>query len=519
MLYYLIAPKIASKATPREGLSMIFSIAFNIAQSIAILGLTTVKWPKAFQSVSGNFQLFLLDLEDWSIACFARMSPSLRYIGSTLMFPLVILWLLFCFCASAWVCRLCRKFRRAKWSFTRTLNTIGFFLQGCFGTMSALALKPMMCYQHPNGKYSLLKHAGVFCDSPEQKTMLAAGLVLLICFVCSFLGICTWAVFNIPKWSVNHVHRVASCSFLVNRFTMYRWWYGVPDLARGTLLSLCPVFATDFPPLQALMLTTVLVGFLLLHMRFLPWKIPAVNFLEGWLLSMMLLQVAVTPAFDSTGVEDFNQGISLFVLCSMASTLALVTFVLCMAFVYGVCRGHGEDMDFILLDLGRRPDSTLLLEKMQEVAKDLLNIHAEQVESGFRSLHPGDLTRISDSIDMIATDLLGICSANSLNLNRVVTFSQAHQRLRSTMNGELPPELLAKLQMPSDASPQEVDEDSEGAEEEENFLIECGEGCEEVMAESANLEGARAETLRGARWGAETDERRGALCPQGVRNP
>ena len=63
------------------------------------------------------------------------------------------------------------------------------------------------------------------------------------------------------------------------RFRMDRWWYGVPVLLRFPLLSLCPVLATDFPPAQAAMVVTVLMAGLLMHICFLPWKVPVATWI------------------------------------------------------------------------------------------------------------------------------------------------------------------------------------------------------------------------------------------------
>ena len=346
---------------------MVLGITACFCQSIAIVGLATVTWPEAFRTIAGPSQVLLLDLDGFAFACFVRVPPSLRYIGTTLLFPAGILWLLFCFLMTLWLPWLRKPYKIiSKRSLVTTMNVIGHFLQGGFGTMSALALKPFMCYEHPNGKQSLLKHAGVFCNSGEQWVMMVAGLVLLIFFELNFLGACTWAVWNLPKWSVSNPQRVAGFSFLFNRFTMYRWWYGVPVLARGTLLSLCLVLATDFPPAQAALITLVISSFLLSHMRLLPWKTPVVNLLEGWVLSMLLFQVAITPTFKGgkpSDIEDFNQGVSILLLSSIAISLALIASAVALAILGEFSGAFTSDW---ILNLGRRPDSQVLLEKIKQ---------------------------------------------------------------------------------------------------------------------------------------------------------
>lgn len=459
--FYVMSPKIAATATPVEAMGMIVGITGCLCQSIAIVGLTTVTWPEAFKAIAGPSQVLLLDLEGFAITCFISVPTSLRYIGTTLLFPAGVLWLLLCFLMTSWLPwlrKLCKI--KPKQSWVRTMNVIGHFLQEGFGTMSALALKPLMCYEHPNGEQSLLKHAGVFCNSGEHSAMMVTGLVLLISFVLGFLGVCTWAVWNIPKWSISKTQRVAGFSFLVNRFTMYRWWYGVPILARGTLLSSCVVIATDFPPAQAAMVTLVISSFLLSHMRLLPWKTPVVNLLEGWVLSMLLFQVAITPTFKGgkpSDIENFNERVSLILLSSIAISLALIALAVALTILSELtarkCANGAFTGDWVVLNLGRRPDSQVLLEKIKQVAQELLAVEPEIAHKGFLSLHPGDVARISDSIDMISTDLLGTYHTNAISMNRVITFSRAHQRVRASLT---PGEVAEGFDEVSDQSSSEV---------------------------------------------------------------
>lgn len=51
------------------------------------------------------------------------------------------------------------------------------FSQVGFSALGALALQPLMCYQHPNEQYSLLKYPNTFCGSDEHGLMLGLGIV------------------------------------------------------------------------------------------------------------------------------------------------------------------------------------------------------------------------------------------------------------------------------------------------------------------------------------------------------
>ena len=192
-----------------------------------------------------------------------------------------------------------------------------------------------MCYEHPNGQHSLLKHAGVFCSTGEHVLMMVGGIAILIFLVVGFLGTCAWAAWHIPRWSLISPQRIRAFAFLISRFRMDRWWYGVLVLLRGPLLSLCPVLATDFPLAQAAMIAGVLIASLLLHIRYTPWKMPLVNLVDGCLQAMLLLLVAITPVDPgSNATEDFHQGIALVMLSCMALVFFFLAFSVALTLLY-----------------------------------------------------------------------------------------------------------------------------------------------------------------------------------------
>lgn len=381
IVYYVMPPRIQPKATPREALAMCTGVAAGLAQCLAIIGLTSVRWPEAFDSVASSSSVVLLDVETFSVACVVGGPQWGRYVMSLAVFPLGVLWLMVCFMSSAWLPR----WTGGPWIWTRLLNTLGHFLQVGFSTMSALSLQPLMCYEHPNGQHSLLKHAGVFCRSEEHVWMIVGGMAVLLFLVVGFLGTCAWAAWHIPRWSLIRPDRIRAFAFLISRFRMDRWWYGVLVLLRGPLLSLCPVLATDFPLAQAAMIAGVLVSSLLLHMRYTPWKMPLVNLVDGCLQAMLLLVVAITPVDpgSTNATDDFHQGIALVMLSSMALVFFFLAFSVAFTLLYQVVEwathrrgGPPLTQDFVLLNLGRRPRSAAAVELIKEVSARLLDLES-----------------------------------------------------------------------------------------------------------------------------------------------
>ena len=56
------------------------------------------------------------------------------------------------------------------------------------------------------------------------------------------------------------------------RFRLDSWWFGVPLLTRGPLIALPIVLATDYPAVQTVWVTFILLCFLACQALAWPWK-------------------------------------------------------------------------------------------------------------------------------------------------------------------------------------------------------------------------------------------------------
>ena len=64
---------------------------------------------------------------------------------------------------------------------------------------------------------------------------------------------------EVPRWSAKQKNHLVACvRFLVFRFRLDSWWFGVPLLVRGPLINLPVVAATDYPPIQVVVIAMVL---------------------------------------------------------------------------------------------------------------------------------------------------------------------------------------------------------------------------------------------------------------------
>ncbi|CAL1152860.1 unnamed protein product [Cladocopium goreaui] len=259
--YYIMNPKIDAIATARQTWGVSVGLAIMWLQTVAIIAMMTVEWPSSVSGSLSVMHLFILDVDSLSFSCIASDQASARYIAKVLVFPTAMAWM----CALFFISKCLPK--SLQWRPATTANTIGHYMQASFAIMSTVALQSMTCYVHPNGSYSLVKYSSITCGEGEQATMMAAGVSLLIVCVVGFLAIATYATVALPSWSSDRMfhHRVQSFNFLTFRFRLDKWWFGIPLLLRGPLMSLVVTCATNFPAAQVCLNSLILTIYIVIQ--------------------------------------------------------------------------------------------------------------------------------------------------------------------------------------------------------------------------------------------------------------
>lgn len=198
--YYFTNLEVVTQATPFKAGVMTSAIAVSAMQALALVGLMSVKWPTTFQGVSSNVQIVLLDLDGMGLSCLSGSDPLARYLMVVFIFPAGLIWI-FMFWSFTLALAKCVKWRWFKpWKLHFTLNTAGLGMQLGYGTMAAVAMKPLMCYSHPNARQSLITYPNLFCGERAHSVLQVAGISFLTIFVVGFFVICSYAAYNMPRW-------------------------------------------------------------------------------------------------------------------------------------------------------------------------------------------------------------------------------------------------------------------------------------------------------------------------------
>ncbi|CAL1162950.1 unnamed protein product [Cladocopium goreaui] len=395
--YYVLEPKFQAIATARQALDMSLGLSFTWLQTVAIIGLMTVEWPS---SVSGpiSFGKFLvLDLDTFSFSCFGGERALLRYILKVLIFPMAIAWMIAIYFLSK-----CLP-RAWQWKTAQSVNTIGVIMQASFATMSTIALESMMCYVHPNGSYSLVKFSSVTCGGSEQMGMIVAGVFLLFVFVIGFLVVVTCATIALPSWSARQMKSRIQCfNFLIKRFRLDKWWFGIPLILRGPLMSLVVTCATDYPAVQVCMNSLILSIYTAIQATARPWKVPLLNWMDLF-TSILLVQITL---MSGLGIRSETQGFSNIYSASLLLLLVCAIVVMCsavaVALVFEFFGQEAKDSS-ILRVLESCSDG--LGAKLLVIAHGLSDKELK-LQQALDTMNSHDLSHLETCLDLIGSELL-----------------------------------------------------------------------------------------------------------------
>ncbi|CAK9043402.1 unnamed protein product [Durusdinium trenchii] len=409
--YSFVNSEVMARASAFQASLMAAGIAVNVFQSLAIFGMMTVQWTPNFESTSSRLSVFVMDIELLGLTCVTGPENFLRFLSAASAFPAASLVLVTCWAfTTGWNTIFKRsKLQVTPWRFYKTANTMGVILQVGFGALAALALQPLMCYRHPNGQYSLLKYPDTICGSDEHKAMLGVGIALLIVYVVGFFVYCCFGAWKLPSWSSQErKDLVRAFLFLISKFRLDVWWFGLLLLIRGLGFSLAIVLAMDSPQLQVAVASIIMSVYLFFLTFARPWKAPLINVADIALCNILILLVnqAVHPssAVDLQFVDHFSA-----VMVVLLITILVMTVMLCiLALVLGRLFGRGD----FLLNLAREGgEREKIAAALKECAQELLAVEEKDLAQDLGLMNIYDLKALKAAIPAVFVDVLEISSS------------------------------------------------------------------------------------------------------------
>ena len=205
------------------------------------------------------------------------------------------------------------------------------------------------------------------------------------------------------------LRRLAAIRFLIFRFRPNVWYFGLVLLARGPLLSVPGVIATNMPSLQLTLMHMILIGSLCLQLWFLPWKSPVLNLVDGVSVSLLVMLLAGSLGYADSSGEDAARVLSLvgtIISSLMVIILAGMVMLGLCALVYRSALGSSKELR--IMNLGRVPEEKHVLQGLMEIATFLKEDGQGQEEkfiSDLGKISVYDIGTIMRAVNILADDL------------------------------------------------------------------------------------------------------------------
>mgnify|MGYP002803884561 CR=1 FL=1 len=425
--YYFLNAPMTAKASTLFSTTCGVGMMINMLQTLGIIGGMTVDWPVTLGNILGVLQIFAFDIDGLGFACISGSNAVIRYVTTVVFFPCGLVWL----CSCGFISRLTSNWR---WDRVKLNSTMGQFLQVGFSTMSSTALVPLICYSHPNGQQSNLKNPNIFCGSEDHTLMVIFGVLLLVFGVCGFLSVCAWLAYRCPHYSnTGRYDLVQSSKFLLGRFRLDVWWYGVPLLVRGPLLALTVVIAPDTPALQVLFCQIILLSYMSLQLYHWPWKAPILNvvdFLSCFLITFLVVVTGFYIPAVTGDLESTFATLSTIVLGLLFAVVGLMVALAVLALFYRAAIGSQKEL--AIMTAGKTPPPSAVSDDLYDALQRLNPSTKEDIHMQMEILGVYDLKCLITALTVLKSEvmpaleshrasIIGRTSSNSLRASRLTS--------------------------------------------------------------------------------------------------
>eukprot|EP00411_Alexandrium_monilatum_P026622 CAMPEP_0175336124 /NCGR_PEP_ID=MMETSP0095-20121207/3649_1 /TAXON_ID=311494 /ORGANISM="Alexandrium monilatum, Strain CCMP3105" /LENGTH=549 /DNA_ID=CAMNT_0016633469 /DNA_START=236 /DNA_END=1882 /DNA_ORIENTATION=- len=182
-------------------------------------------------------------------------------------------------------------------------NVYGSVFNTFFITIASLMAGLFQCYQHPNGKYSVVAFPSLLCFEGEWIPMSAIAVCGLILFCVLPIAFFARIVWLIPTYFPNNKNFRLSIKFIVRKFTFDRAWWAIVLLLKGLWINLAKVFMTEATG-QILWQVSGLLFYAVLTMQFMPWRHFVVSFVDVIAHSILTYFFTMQALFVRTSAGD-----------------------------------------------------------------------------------------------------------------------------------------------------------------------------------------------------------------------
>jgi len=301
-----------------------------VFQMLSAIRHMKINWVDPARQFIHLFSVFSLDLDILNLSCvISKDSPIFSFIVQLLAYPIFMMTLLLTWLVVS---------RSRLIDLDALFNVNGLVLLTLYMTLTLVALLPFQCIGNPNNTSTMLTEPGLVCwGSGEHAIMAAAGTLGILLYPVSILTICIRATIMYPSYirSGHGLSMVGRYRFLFNRFRPDCYSYGVIYLARNTMLTLIPVLFVGSPAFQLVSLSCVLLGGMLLQIRFWPWRTESANISDMILApTVVLFLVSAAPLIEMEADRHSQESLLSWMICAAMAFMIFVFLVVASRSLY-----------------------------------------------------------------------------------------------------------------------------------------------------------------------------------------
>uniref|UniRef100_A0A6U9URZ9 TIR domain-containing protein n=1 Tax=Zooxanthella nutricula TaxID=1333877 RepID=A0A6U9URZ9_9DINO len=309
-----------TKAT--MAVAIMLAITFTSIQTINVFDSLAMSWFEPIRSIMNALALVSFDISVLRLGCLGFLSSSgaasfaMRQCIAPLGIPFVLVTLLV------------KRWRNPETQlFVELANTVGTLYQIFFMSIVDSALKPFMCYAHPNGNgESMLEMPSILCfEGGEHTSLMIIGFFGMAFVPIPYVAMCVYAIWKYPRFIAGDVSSTSwlkfeSFRFMFFRFSPERYYYSLILVTRSLCLCFVPVVFRHDGSLQIFAISVTLGSFEVVQAILTPWRTYWVNIMDACLTAMLqcflLLGAMVTKAeISEATVGTLGQvAVSLFLL-------------------------------------------------------------------------------------------------------------------------------------------------------------------------------------------------------------
>jgi len=426
---------------------MVSGNIFSLLQTLGIFSLLSTPWPNGFREFLDAMTLFTADFDTLSIGCaFGDTSTVFHYVVSFAFFPLMVVVLLLGSIISK---ALPEKY---KWTGPNTINVVGAFLQACFLSICGAGTAAFTLYEHPMGDWGVRRYPDIVTSDGKYSGIAIFGS--LMCFMAlTFFIVSIFLVVKAPsKAATADATFLQACRFLLIRFRVDVWHWGLHLMVRAMLLSLCPVFGVGDPRFQMLLICVVFSISMLLTARHRPWRAPSLNLVDIAICLVLMMLVLTATAFVGTATGNWVDVYKAFLWLETIAAFCILAVMVGLTALSVVRNGpFGTIHDVMCQQCQKTPNPTALAGAISRMSTEAQIRTEAEIAQALSQMQVADLWAIMNAMTIMKeTSILKDDKTAGRRQMSVRVSPAAEPKVESEKPNDVPPPAAEQLEEISD---------------------------------------------------------------------